>query len=63
VNDRGDAKFRARTTLSVADLGIGRRWSRWFTRSLSVDIRVEASARPLFDIPAESDGLAAVSGF
>ena len=54
VDDCGDARFRARTTLSVADLGIGGRWARVFARSHNVEVRVEVHARCISDIAAES---------
>ena len=50
VDDRGDAMFRARTTLSVADLGVGRRLTRLFTRSVDIEIRVELHARRVSDL-------------
>jgi polyisoprenoid-binding protein YceI len=50
IDNQDHAMFRARTTLSAADLGIGRRWSRWFTRSINVEIRVEMLARRISDL-------------
>jgi polyisoprenoid-binding protein YceI len=54
VDDRGDARFRARTTLSVVDLGIRRRWARLLARSWNIEVRAEVHARCLSDIADEN---------
>jgi polyisoprenoid-binding protein YceI len=63
VDDRDDAMFRARTTLSVADLGIGRRWSRWLARSLNVEISVATHARRISDLATFARDLRHPSSF
>ncbi|MEO8698366.1 MAG: YceI family protein [Acidimicrobiales bacterium] len=63
VDAAGDAKFRARTTLQVAGLGIARRWSRWFTRALWVDISVEIRARRIADLATFASDLRHPSSF
>jgi polyisoprenoid-binding protein YceI len=50
VDDNDDALFRARTLLSIADLGIARYWLRLFGRSINVDIRAHVRARRISDI-------------
>jgi polyisoprenoid-binding protein YceI len=50
VDNNDDARFRARTILSCADLGIGGPWFRLFGRSLTVQIRAEVHARRMSDI-------------
>jgi polyisoprenoid-binding protein YceI len=63
IDHAGEATFRARTSFSVADLGITRRWSRWFVRSLSVDVRVEMRARRVADLATFSSDLRHPSSF
>ncbi|MEO8697361.1 MAG: YceI family protein [Acidimicrobiales bacterium] len=63
IDDAGGAMFRARTSLTVADLGLFRRWSRWFTRSLNVDVRVEMRARRVADLATFARDLRHPSSF
>jgi polyisoprenoid-binding protein YceI len=50
VDYKDDARFRARTILSGADLGIGKPWCRLFGHSLNVEIHAEVRAQRISDI-------------
>jgi polyisoprenoid-binding protein YceI len=50
VDDNDDARFRARTMLSGADLGITGRWFRIFSHSVNVEIRAEVHAQRISDL-------------